>query len=158
PLPGASRLAELLASRYDAYRDAVSRDLASPSFGNLHRLVVLADVLSALHAGPAAFADAAAALSAVAGAVRSRGPLAFLPAWLAALWDAILPACGGISRVAYAATKSDHVAERQRGNLAALVSALTRPPGRTTAATAGFALASVRCTEDFVWTLEGRPV
>ncbi len=158
PLTGTSRLAELLASRYDAYRDAVRRDLQAPSFGRLHRLVVLADVLSALHAGPAAFADAAAALSAVASALRWRGS-GFLPDWLAPLWDAILPTLGGISRVAYAATKCDHVADRQRGNLAALMGALTRPPGQaTTATTAAFALASVRCTEDFVWTLEGRPV
>nr|WP_283949668.1 YcjX family protein [Limobrevibacterium gyesilva] len=151
PTQGNGPLAGLLRARYDEYVRAVARDLASPSFGRIDRLVVLADVLSALHAGPAAFADAAAALSAVAAALRWRRAPGFLPDWIAAL----LP-LGGITRVAFAASKADHVAERQRANLAALVGALTGVPGG--AASAAFALAAVRCTEDFVWTLEGRPV
>jgi predicted YcjX-like family ATPase len=48
------------------------------------------------------------------------------------------------------------VAERQRGNLAALVRRLTNVPEQ--AATAAFAIAAVRCTEDFVWTLDGRNI
>ena len=47
-------------------------ELAAPMFGDLDRLVVLADLLSALAAGPAAFADAEAALAAAAGALRWR--------------------------------------------------------------------------------------
>ena len=40
-----------------------------------------------------------------------------------------------------------------------LVRALTRLPAEAaSAATASFAIAAVRCTEDFVWTLEGRNV
>jgi uncharacterized protein len=151
PMRGNGRLAGLMQARYDQYVRAVASDLGAPGFGRIERLVVLADLLSALHAGPSAFADAAGALSAVAAALRWRPMAAFLPDWLAEL----LP-LGGISRVAFAASKADHVAERQRANLAALVGALTRVPGH--AASAAFALASVRCTEDFVWTLEGRPV
>ena len=45
-----------------------------------------------------------------------------------------------ISRVAFAATKADHVAERQRGNLAALLRAVTAPP--TDVRAAYFALAA----------------
>jgi predicted YcjX-like family ATPase len=159
PVTGGSGLVGLLASRYDAYRDAVRRDLVSPSFGQVDRLVVLADILSALHAGRAAFTDMAGALSGVAEALSFRRPwtdvIPFLqwlplPAWMTP---------GGIRRVAFAATKSDHVADRQRGNLAALVRALTRlPASAASAATAAFAIAAVRCTEDFVWTLEGRNV
>ena len=149
PHSGNGPLGGLLQSRYDAYVRAVRRDLASPSFGRIDRLVVLADLLGALHAGEAAFADAAAALTAVAGALRWRGRAGFLPDWLSEL----LP-LGGIARVAYVASKSDHVALRQRGNLAALAGSLTHPRGQA----AAFALAAVRCTEDFVWTLEGRPV
>jgi predicted YcjX-like family ATPase len=152
PLPGSSRLAGLLRDRYDAYRHAVRRDLVAPSFGRVERLVVLADVLSALHAGADAFVDAASALGAVAEALRWRRQLPFLPDWLTGL----VPMLGGIRRVAFAATKADHVAERQRGNLAALTASLTRAPGSAT--TGAFAIASVRCTEDVVWTLEGRPV
>jgi predicted YcjX-like family ATPase len=159
PMIGASGLAGLLASRYDAYREAVRRDLVSPSFGQVDRLVVLADILSALHAGRAAFADMAGALSGVAEALSFRRPwidaIPFLqwlplPAWMTP---------GGIRRVAFAATKSDHVADRQRGNLASLVRALTQlPASAAAAATAAFAIAAVRCTEDFVWTLDGRNI
>lgn len=159
PLSGGSELGRLLASRFEAYRQAVLRDLSAPLFGQVDRLVVLADVLSALEAGRVAFEDGASALSAVAAALDWRRPWTDavpllrhlpLPAWLAP---------GGISRVAFVATKADHVAARQRGNLAALVRALTTLPGRADwAAQASFAIAAVRCTEDFVWTLEGRNI
>ena len=151
PLAGDGGLVALLCARYEEYRRAVARDLAAPSFARIDRLVVLADLLSALHAGPAAFADTAVALGAVAEALRWRRTPARLPAWLARL----LPV-GGIARVAFAATKADHVAARQRGNLAALLRAVIRTPGAATEA--GFALAAVRCTEDVVWALDGHPV
>jgi predicted YcjX-like family ATPase len=152
PMVGNGPFASLLAKRYDAYVDAVRRDLASPLFSEVDRLVVLADVLSALHAGAAAFADTAAALSAAAAALRWR--FSWTEAF-AALTEFRLPP-RVIERVAFVATKADHVADRQRGNLAALMKNLTHISGGPT--TAYFAAASVRCTEDFVWTLEGRPV
>lgn len=151
PHGGDSRLAGLLRERFDRYRAEVRRDLAAPVFGGVERLVVLADLLSALHAGADAFSDAAVALSAVAQALRWRRAVPWLPAAIAAL----LPGLGGISRVAFVASKADHVADRQRGNLAALVASLTKTPSVPSRA---FAVAAVRCTEDVVWTLEGRPV
>ena len=151
PLPADNALAGLLRERYDAYVGGVREQLMDPSFGRVDRLVVLADLLSALHAGPAAFADATAALAEVAEALRWSGA-SLLPDWLATLFGF------GISRVAFAATKSDHVADRQRGNLAALAAAVTRLPMRGGLRTAAFAVASVRCTEDVVWTLQGHPV
>jgi uncharacterized protein len=154
PLAGSGGLAGLLAQRFDAYRDAVRRDLAAPMFGDLDRLVVLADLLSALAAGPAAFADAEDALAAAAAALRWRRD------WgeaLAALLSLRLPP-RAIGRVAFAATKSDHVAARQRGNLAALARRITGVPEGSAAGQAAFAIAAVRCTEDFVWSLDGRPV
>jgi predicted YcjX-like family ATPase len=157
PHVGEGGLAGLLRARFEAYRQEARAQLAAPSFGRVDRLVVLADVLAALHAGPVAFADTAAALGAVAGALRWRGTLLgrladWLPSWLAAG----LVGGGGVQRVAFAASKADHVAERQRGNLAALVRRLTAVPDH--AETAAFAIAAVRCTEDFVWTLDGRNV
>ncbi len=153
PLTADGAFAALLARRYDAYVEAVRRDLASPLFANVDRLVVLADVLTALHAGQAAFADTSAALAAAAGALRWR--FSFADAFSSLLqWQ--LPA-RIIDRVAFVATKADHVADRQRGNLAALMKTLAHIPGEGVAH-AHFAAASVRCTEDFVWTLEGRPV
>jgi predicted YcjX-like family ATPase len=153
PMQGNGAFANLLSKRYDAYVDAVRRDLASPLFAEVDRLVVLADVLTALHAGPAAFADTAAALSAAAAALRWR--FSWTEAF-SALFEFRLPP-RVIERVAFIATKADHVADRQRGNLAALMKNLTELPGGGPT-TAYFAAASVRCTEDFVWTLEGRPV
>ena len=164
PMNGSGGLATLLHNRFDAYREAVARDLTSPLFGRVDRLVVLADVLSALHAGPEAFADMAEALGAAAAALRWRQswidsiPVLrdlLLPDWMTPDW--LLPA--GIRRVAFAATKADHVADRQRGNLAALMRNLVGLPERgASATTVAFAIASVRCTEDFVWTLEGRNI
>lgn len=153
PLPGGGPLAGLLGRRYDAYRQAVRAEMLAPGLGQLDRLVVLADVLSALHAGAEAFAEAAEALGAVASVLRRR-------AWwdvLSPLLALIFPALGGIQRVAYCASKADHVASRQRGNLAALVRAMTHTAGAG-GTEASLAIAAVRCTEDVVWTLDGRPV
>jgi hypothetical protein len=153
PLPGRSPLATLMQARFDAYKDAVRRDLMSPMFGELDGLVVLADLLSALHQGPAAFADARSALAAAADALRwDRSWID----WLAAFAQLRLPS-RAIGRVAFTATKADHIAARQRGNLAALMRRITSVPDGG-AMSAVFPIAAVRCTEDVVETLAGRPV
>lgn len=151
PLPGSSPLARLLASRFDAYRAAVRRDLMEGRLASVDRVLVLADVLAALAAGPAAFADMAAALGAAAAALRY--DTSFLRA--IPLLDRLLPPA--IGRAVFAATKADHVAARQRGNLAALMAALVRLPADAPQPVS-LAVAAVRATEDFVWTLEGRNV
>jgi predicted YcjX-like family ATPase len=153
PMVGRGALASLMQDRYKAYVDAVRRDLMSPLFGDLDRLVVLADVLSALHQGKSAFADAQTALASAAGALRWGRSWTD---WLAAFARLELPS-RSIERVAFVATKADHVAARQRGNLAALMRRLTSVP-EGSATSAAFAVASVRCTEDVVETLAGRPV
>jgi len=151
PLPGSSPLCRLLAERYDAYRDAVRRDLVQGRFAAVDRVLVLADVLAALAAGPAAFADIAAALSAASEALRyDTSLLRRIP-----LLDRLLPP--RIGRVVFAATKADHVAARQRRNLAALMAALVRLPPEAPQP-ASLAVAAVRATEDFVWALDGRNV
>ncbi len=154
PHAGEGGLAALLAERYDRYVDAARQDLAEPMFGNLDRIVVLADLLTALHAGPVAFADASGALAAAAGALRWRR--SWLDSALALTRFELPPRV--ITRLAFAATKSDHVAERQRGNLLSLLRDAARGTGEGDVTTGYFAIAAVRCTEDFVWTLEGRPV
>lgn len=151
PCDRGGALGKLLASRYDAYVRAVREELAGPAFARIDRLVVLADVLAALHAGPAAFADARDALGTVAEGLRWRQAPGFMPERVAAL----LP-LAGIRRVAFVASKADHVAEQQRGNLAELVAAMTSTGGQAKAAS--FAIAAVRCTEDYVLTLDGRAV
>jgi len=76
--------------------------------------------------------------------------------WAAAFARLALPP-RAIRHVAFAATKADHVAARQRGNLAALMRRLASVP-EGDARSAAFAIAAVRCTEDMVETLAGRPV
>ncbi|MCQ8277526.1 YcjX family protein [Acetobacteraceae bacterium KSS8] len=158
PLASSSPLARLMERRYSQYVEATRESLLSPAFGRIDRLVVLADILGALHAGPDAFADAQAALAAASGALRWQG------SWLqavAALARLQLPP-RVITRVCYAASKADHVSERQRGNLAALMGALTdteqRRGVRSGNGSSSLAIAALRCTEDFVWTLDGHPV
>jgi predicted YcjX-like family ATPase len=153
PLAGSSPLAKLMQARFNAYVDAVRSDLMSPMFANLDSLVVLADLLSALHQGQAAFADTQSALTAAADALRWERSWAD---YLTAIAQLKLPP-NPIRRVAFAATKVDHVAARQRGNLSALIRRITRVP-HGEAASAVFSIASVRCTEDVVETLAGRPV
>jgi predicted YcjX-like family ATPase len=152
PLPQPSRggLADLLAERHRAYVEAQRRDFFEPYFRRFERQVVLVDVLGALHAGRDAFEDTAEALAAIADALRYGG------GWLDWLTGA------GVDRVAFVATKADHVPARQRDALSALLGHLVAAPqGRVTSAgvtTSVHALASIRCTEDDVATLEGRPV
>jgi predicted YcjX-like family ATPase len=152
PHRGAGGLHALLARRYAAYAAAVERDLSDPLFGKLDRLVVLVDVLSALHVGPAAFDDMRAALAEAAGALRWRRGLLETAAALTRLRAP--PAV--VSRVVFAATKSDHVGDRQRENLAALLRRIAEPTARVRAAY--LAIAAVRCTTDIVWLLDDRPV
>jgi predicted YcjX-like family ATPase len=153
PVTGDGPLARAMAGRFAAYCQQVARELADPAFAGIDHMIVLADVLSALHDGRDALNEAMAALRAVGKAVNARqGGL------LAELLGSILPIAFGIERVAIAATKSDHVAERQRGNLRGLVRDLAGPGLAGRAEVAPFAIASVRCTEDAVMTLDGRPV
>jgi predicted YcjX-like family ATPase len=140
-------------ARFNAYVGTVQRDLMSPMFGELDSLVVLADLLSALHQGQSAFADARLALAAAADALR------WERSWtdyLAAFAQLKLPP-SLIKRVAFAATKADHIAARQRGNLTSLMRHITQVP-QSGVASSVFSIASVRCTGDVVETLGGRPV
>jgi predicted YcjX-like family ATPase len=135
PYRGSGALGGLLARRYDAYVAAVERDLAEPLFGSLDRMVVLVDVLSALHRGQAAFDDMQAALASLA---RLRLPPRV------------------ISRVVFAASKADHVGERQRENLASLLRRIVEPVAAVPATY--LPVASIVCTEDTVMRLGDRAV
>ncbi|SDB45195.1 YcjX family protein [Belnapia rosea] len=148
--PGGRGLAGLMAERHAAYIGAQRAEFFEPFFRRFDRQVVLVDVLGALHAGQAAFEDTAEALSAIAGALRHGG------SWFDWLTGA------GIARIAFAATKADHVPARQRDALSALLGHLVAgPQGRASEAgvpTTVHALASLRCTQDDVAVLDGRPV
>jgi len=149
PLPDAARggLAALCARRYAAYLEDQRATFLDPFFTRFHRQVVLVDVLGALHAGQEAFDDTADALAAIAGVISGAN-------WIERLLGA------APTRVAFAATKADHVPTRARDSLAALLEHLAlgaRDRAKASgAATAFHALAAIRCTEDAVATLEGR--
>jgi len=151
PLPAAARggLAALCARRFAAYLDDQRSTFLDPFFSRFHRQVVLVDVLGALHAGEEAFHDTGDALSAIASVVSGAG-------WL----ERLLGAAPG--RVAFAATKADHVPSRARDALAALVEHIAlgaRGRAEASGATVScHALAAIRCTEDAVTRLEGHSV
>ncbi len=150
-LPAGARggLAQLCARRFDAYLADQRATFLDPFFSRFHRQVVLVDVLGALHAGEEAFHDTGDALSAVASVISGAN-------WLERLLGA------APTRVAFAATKADHVPTRARDALAALVEHITvGARGRAEqggAATSFHALAAIRCTEDAVARLEGHSV
>jgi predicted YcjX-like family ATPase len=150
PLPEGTRgpLADLLARRHAAYLDDQRRGFFDPFFRRFHRQAVLVDTLGALHAGEEAFDDTAEALAAVATSLR--GGLG--------LFDLLTGQ--GVRRVAFAATKADHVPARAREALVGLLGDLVGrdPAGPLDAATSVHAVAAIRCTEDDVAVLEGRPV
>lgn len=137
PLPaGASGpLAALCAKRFEAYLADQRAYFFTPHFERFHRQAVLVDVLGALHAGEAAFADTADALRAIADALRSDN-------WLERMLGA------GPTRIAFVATKADHVPERMRDALVALLADLTGAGDG--AGASSHAIAAIRCTEEAV--------
>ncbi len=152
PLPAAHQggLAALLRRRHAAYVAEQRDRFFDPFFRRFHRQAVLVDVLGALHAGPAAFADTRDALDAIATALRGQ--------------DGVLARLLGLgaARIAFVATKADHVPTRQRQALVSLLGHLVQAPQAGAAAggraTGVHAIAAIRCTEDAMTTLEGRPV
>ncbi|WP_374449187.1 YcjX family protein [Stella sp.] len=152
PLPpggGAGSLGAAMAGRFAAYKRAARERFFDRHFRRFDRQIVLVDLLQALHAGQAAFADTGRTLTEIAGAFRVGGGL------LARLFGA------RIGRVLYAATKADHVPALQRDHLRQLLATLLRAPildaDSRGAETAVVALASVRCTEEDEALLDGRP-
>jgi predicted YcjX-like family ATPase len=148
PHPEASGLAAQMARRHEAYLADQRAAFFDPFFRRFHRQAVLVDALGALHAGEEAFDDTAEALAAIAGSLRGAG----------GLFDFLTGQ--GVRRVAFAATKSDHVPGRAREALTGLLRDLVGRDngGPLGAETSVHAVAAIRCTEDDVATLEGRPV
>jgi predicted YcjX-like family ATPase len=172
-----------LRDRFEAYKADMRASFFDTHFVDFDRQVVLVDVLGALHAGREAYEDTEQALSDVAacldygsnlpwplqvsGAV-GRQALARLfstsrrPPGSAA--DSLGRTLGprGIKRLAFVATKSDHVPAMQRDNLRNLVRAIAETV-RSRLAFGGrpvsyHAAASVVSTRDSTASYEGRPV
>jgi predicted YcjX-like family ATPase len=144
-------MAALMEARFEAYKRVVVQPFFTQLARGVDRQIVLVDVLRALNAGQAAFADQRRAFEALLAAFRfGRRNL------LRLLFGA------RIDRVLFAATKADHVPALQRDHLEALMANLVAVPTvRAEAAharVAATALASIRCTEDGTDVIDGRKV
>ncbi|MFC3127048.1 YcjX family protein [Pseudoroseomonas globiformis] len=131
PAPGSLR--ELLARRFDAYRDDMRDSYFDPWFARFDRQVVLVDALGALCAGEGPFEDARHAVAEIARAYdsRSRNWLGF----------------SSLRRVAFVASKSDHVPEAQRPAFESLFRAMVGG-GDGGRSVNHLAVSALRCTEE----------
>ncbi|OJY73634.1 MAG: hypothetical protein BGP12_13685 [Rhodospirillales bacterium 70-18] len=164
PLEGRGATAGLLAGRFAAYQRHVRRTFFDTRFRRFDRQVMLVDLLSALHAGRAAFEDTARAVADIArglregwgGGLRADGlPLAHhVPSVL--LGGRVVPR--PIGRVAFVATKADHVPALRRENLRNLLRALAAPAagGLAGPAVSYHAAAAVLATRDGTARIAGR--
>jgi predicted YcjX-like family ATPase len=144
-------MAALMEARFDAYKRTVVQPFFTQLARGVDRQIVLVDVLRALNAGQAAFADQRLALETILAAFRF-GRRSILRLLFGARID----------RVLFAATKADHVPALQRDHLEALMANLVAVPTLRAEAAharlAATALASIRCTEDGADVIDGRKV
>ena len=114
--PVAASMAAQLEERFEAYKTDVKTSFISSYFSKFDRQIVLVDVLGALNAGKAAYDDTERAIADIAQCLAGNGSL------LGRLFGQQTP-----ERVAFVATKADHVPELQRDNLRSLLRAMSQP-------------------------------
>lgn len=112
---GRSSIADLLNERFDAYKAEVRASFFDTHFREFDRQIVLVDTLGALHAGRTAFEDTERAIGDIARCLAESDSI--LPRFLGG---------AGIERIAFVATKADHVPELHRDNLRALMRDMVR--------------------------------
>ncbi len=134
PSPRPGSLGAQLRDRFGAYKAEVRSSFFEPYFNEFNRQVVLVDVLGALFAGRAAFEDTRHAVGAI-GASYAR------------LLEGGWPLGRRIEHVAFVATKSDHVDDLQRANLALILREMVGSAPRR-ARQSVHAAAALRCTVD----------
>ncbi|MBD3787390.1 MAG: YcjX family protein [Sphingomonadales bacterium] len=131
-----------MARRFEAYKREVVRPFFRDHFARIDRQVVLADVLGAVHAGPAALEDLRQSMAAILQAFRP-GTGGFLASLLGAR---------RVDRILFAATKADHLHHSQHARLSALTAALLREAKDRAdfagAKTQALALAALRTTTE----------
>jgi uncharacterized protein len=138
--PGDS-LWSMMARRYKSYKTHVVQPFFRDHFAKLDRQIVLADVLSAVNAGPDAVADLERALTDILRCFRQGQT-----GWLSLL------GVRRIDRIVFAATKADHLHHANHDRLEAILR-LIAAKSIERAAFAGaevraFALASLRATRE----------
>lgn len=142
-------LAQMLERRFESYKTHVVRPFFRDHFSRLDRQIVLVDALSALNSGPEGVADLEATLTAVLGAFRPGRA-----SWLRELFSP------RIDRIAFAATKADHLHSANHDRLEAILGALTsRAEARAAGAGAeirAFAISALRATKEGEVTRDGQ--
>ena len=132
---------QMMARRYESYKTHVVKPFFRDHFARLDRQVVLVDTLSALNAGPGALVDLENTLTAILGCYRPGQN-----SWLSALLGK------KIDRIAFAATKADHLHQSNHERLKRVLSTLTaRAAERADLAGADvevMAIASIRSTTE----------
>lgn len=155
PLPDAAAaprgsLGAECARRFEAYKREVVKPFFRDHFARIDRQIVLADVLGAVAAGPAALDDLRRTLADVLGVFRP-GPNAFLSQLLLGR---------RVERILFAATKADHIHHTQHPRLTALTEALLREARDRAdfrgAKTAAMSMAALRCTTEETRQHDGR--
>jgi len=166
PRPGS--VAALLGQRFEAYQARMRADFFDTHFAAFDRQVMLVDVLGAMYAGQAAFEDTARVIGDLAGALQYGGNVfsRTIAAGVVRSYGTLLPTVLGratgaavqrmasrrIERVAFVATKADHVPAMKRDNLVHLLRALASPSavqdGMAAAAASYRAAASILSTRD----------
>jgi predicted YcjX-like family ATPase len=142
-------LAQMMERRFESYKAHVIRPFFRDHFSRLDRQIVLVDALSALNSGTAGIADLEAALTSVLAAFRPGRA-----SWLGQLF------APRIDRIAFAATKADHLHSANHDRLEAILGTLTaRAEARASGAGAevrAFALAALRATREGEVTRDGQ--
>jgi predicted YcjX-like family ATPase len=142
PLPEThGALSQMMERRFESYKTHVVRPFFRDHFSRLDRQIVLVDALSALNSGAAGIADLEAALTGVLSAFRPGRA-----SWLGQLF------APRIDRIAFAATKADHLHSASHDRLEAILCTLTaRAEARASGAGAevrALALAALRATRE----------
>ena len=126
--------------RFEAYKAQVVKPFFRDHFARIDRQVVLADVLGAIHSGPAAVEDMRAAMADILAAFRPGRN-----GWLTQVLGS-----KRVEKILFAATKADHLHHSQHGRLTAITAALMREAKDRAdfagAATSALSIAAVRAT------------
>ena len=135
-------LRRLLRDRYNGYRDKLVTPFFKTHFARLDRQIVLVDALGAINRGPAATADLERALADVLSAFRPG-----TNSWL----DALLGR-RHIDKLAFAATKADHLPSSSHDRLESILALITQRAAMRAAGAGAdvhvMALAALRSTRE----------
>lgn len=153
--PGAAprgSLAREFERRYEAYKRRVVTPFFRDHFARIDRQIVLADVLGAIHTGPAAVEDLRQTMADILGAFRP-GRNAFLSQIFMGR---------RVEKILFAATKADHIHSSQHARLTAITEALLAEAKSRAdfagASTRAIAMASIRATTEDQVTHNGVPL